>query len=118
MSKFTGRAYVSIPGFGRVPSEKGATLDIGGISKEPVKVDGAVLGFRDGDPEPAKISLSIHHKKGISVTQLRDFEGNIDFETDTDVSFKLITCVAENPPSMSGGMITVDYVAVRCEEQP
>lgn len=118
MSKFTGRAYVSIPGFGRVPSEKGATLEIGGITKEAVKIDGAIAGFRDGDAEPAKLSLSIHHKKGISLTQLRDFEGNIDFETDTAVSFKLIECVAENPPSLSGGMINVDYIAVRCEEQP
>ena len=117
MSKFTGRAYVSIPGFGRVPSEKGATLEVGGVSKEPVATDSGIVGFKDGDPVPAKVSLSIHHKKGLGVLALRDFEGNIDFETDTGVSFKLIECVAENPPSLSAGMISVDYLAVRCEEQ-
>lgn len=117
MSKFTGRAYVSIPGFGRVPSEKGATLEMGGITKEAVATDFGIEGFKDGDPQPAKVSISIHHKKGLSVTALRDFEGNIDFETDTGVSFKLIECVAESPPALSAGMISVDYLAVRCEEQ-
>lgn len=116
-TKFTGRSFINIPGFGRVPTEKGSTLDLGGFSKEAVLTDGGVAGFKDGDPVPGKVDMSIHHHKGISLELLRDFTGNIDFETDTGTSFKLVDCVRENPPTLSGGMISISFLSVRVEEQ-
>jgi len=115
--KFTGRAYINVPGFGRLPTEKGSTLELNGVTKEAVPTDSGIAGFRDGDPVPGKIELSVHHHKDISIQQLQDFTGNIDFETDTGVSFKAVDCVCENPLSLSGGMIPAVFLAVRVEEQ-
>ena len=116
-TKFTGRGYINIPTFGRVPSEKGSTLKLGGVTKEAVKTDSGVQGFREGEPVPASMEMSINHHANISVTALRDFVGNIDFETDTGVSFKLIGAECIEPPDLSGGMISITYEAIRCEEQ-
>ena len=116
MSGLTGRAFITLPGFGRIESEKGATLNIGGFTRETIIADTGVAGCTETPAVPS-IECSAIHRAGLSLKKLADLKNiNVDFETDSGGLWVLQNAWLTEPPSLSDGKIPLKFEGVRAEE--
>lgn len=116
MSKLTGRAYIDVPGFGRLSTNQGATLNPGGKNRSEVISDQAVEGFREALAAP-EVTCTVNHRSGVSLKQLGDItNANITFETDTGSVWVVRNAWAVEPTALSGGEISVRFMGRGCDE--
>lgn len=69
--------------FGTKP---GADIELGGFTKEPVFGSGVLAGATH-TPVPMKVSCVLVVKSDTDVEKIRNFEGQIDFETDVGIRY-------------------------------
>jgi hypothetical protein len=116
MTQVTGRAYISLSGV-RVASKEGATLDIGGTSKEGVAADHGVAGWQGSTAIPS-IECTLLHTDDSPVTleQIRDFSGNVTFQTDTNKTWILRDAWHKGIPKLtSKGEISAVFEGMTAE---
>lgn len=115
MSQLTGRVYVVINGQ-RLRSKEGATLDIGGVTREEGISDSGVDGFTEKSSVPV-IDCEINHSAAISLEQIHAFKNGVAiFRTDSGVQFTLRDAWSAVPPKLSKGGVTLQFKGVECIE--
>ena len=115
MSQLTGKAYIDVPGFGRLRSKSGAKLNTGGFSRGAKLSDNGVEGFTEEVVAPY-IECTIIHDGSLSITDLNNIrDANVTFQTDTGSAWVLTEAWIEGPTELSSGEVPVKFVGKRCE---
>jgi chloramphenicol 3-O-phosphotransferase len=114
MGQVTGRVFIALNGQ-RIRSKEGASLDVGGVTREPSVSDAGVDGFME-KIMPPKVDCKISHTANTSMAALQNFTGTLTFQTDTGRIFTLIEAWNANPPKLEKGEITLEFCAVECQE--
>lgn len=95
MASVFGKAVISIAGK-RYNTKEGASLDIGGISREPVMSDSGLAGSQE-KYEAGKIECTIIATGDVSVTEIQAIkDASVSFDCDNGKSF--ISADAFNGP--------------------
>jgi hypothetical protein len=116
MGLLVKKLYFDLPGFGRVHSMPGASLDIGGMQREWKKSDVGPAGYTE-DPVTASVEFKVQMMPGMSLRALGDLAGiNITVTTDGGDTYLLRDACVTNPPKLSGGEIDMRFEAAACEE--
>lgn len=111
----TGRVFISLGGK-RLRSKEGATLNIGGESREAVVGDDSVHGFTAKLNAPS-VDCAISHTADTSLKELQAItDTTLLFETDTGKTYTLSHAWVSNPPELSKGEVKLKFEAVSCEE--
>lgn len=115
MSQITGRAFVSLNGQ-RIRSKEGATLNTGGVRREPAVSDAGVDGYSEGIAVPG-VQCKINHTAQTDLKAIQDFrDGTLIFETDTGKVFTLKGAWCASPPTLSKGDVDLSFEAMECVE--
>jgi len=115
MSQVTGRATITVGTLGPQRSKNGATLDFGGVKRNPVTDDQGLAGYSEESVE-ATIDASFTHTAGMSVQAFADIKDeNINFEVDSGGVWMLQHAFIIEPPSLSGGELKCKFAGV-CKE--
>ncbi len=115
MSKLTGRAFIDVPGFGRLRSKSGAKINTGGHKRETKNGDVGVEGFTEEVVAPF-IECTILHNADLKINDLNAVNAeNITFETDTGSVWVLMEAWLEEPTELASGEVQVKFVGKRCE---
>jgi hypothetical protein len=117
MPQITGRATIRVDGQ-ELRSLGGATLSIGGASREAVVGGGKVHGYKEADEAPT-LECRIAHTKDLSLRQLGAIESaTVEFETDTGVQFLLRGAFTTGVPSLAeqDGAVELSMAALECDE--
>lgn len=86
MATVFGRAFITIAGK-RYNTKEGATLKVGGISREPVVGDSGLAGSQE-KIEAGQIDCTIIATNDVSVTDIQAIkDANISFDCDSGKSF-------------------------------
>ena len=113
---YTGRLIIRIDGQEH-PSMDGATLNIGGVNRSPVKGGGRVLNAFTEEDQETTLDFKLHHKKDLSLKAIGDLtDATVMFETDSGVQFVIRGAYTTEPPSLSDGKVDVKMAAVECDE--
>ena len=114
--QLTGKVFIDVPGFGRLRSKPGATLDIGGNKREAQMWDGGVAGFTETPVQPS-IECEVLHDASISLAQLAQIKNvQVSFQTDTGSGWVLQNAWLADPPTLSGGTIKLKFEGLRADE--
>jgi Phage tail tube protein len=114
--KFVKKLYFDLPGFGRVNAMEGGTLNVGGMTRETVKVDLGVVGFTEDHAEPS-IDFKVKMSPGLSLRALSDLSGvDVTVQTDGGDTYILGGAWTSEPVSLSGGEIDMKMAGIRCDE--
>ena len=99
-NRVTGRARVRIDGQ-LLETAGDTTLDPGGVMRESVPGDYESGAFRQGEPKPAKLDVSILSKASFSPTAFAAIENaTVSVEFDTGQSFIIRNAWSEGAPTM------------------
>ena len=116
MSKVVKKLYFDLPGFGRVHSKAGGTLNTGGVKREAVVADTGVVGFGE-EPAVPGVDFTLVMTKGLSIKALNDLTDiNVTVQTDCGDTYVLAEAWISEPCSISGGEIPVKMEGLRCDE--
>lgn len=115
MAKVIKRLYFDLPEFGRVHAMPGGELDVGGVRREAVISDVAVVGPSE-EPVPAAATFKIAMTPGLSLKRLHNFTGNVTVQTDGGDTYLLREAWSVEPPKLSGGEVDMNINAVASEE--
>jgi Phage tail tube protein len=99
-------------------TDKGATLDIGGVSREAVEGDFDASGFQEGT-KPSKLDYSAFIKPGTRVADLRNIDNaTVTFETDTGQTWMISGAYHAEPPviNQSDGKVSGSLMGPPAEE--
>jgi hypothetical protein len=110
----TGRVFISLAGQ-RIRSKEGASLDVGGLEKEPAMSDSGVDGSTS-KLTPPKVECKINHTDKTKIKDLQAFEGTLTFETDTGRVYTLVDAFCTKPPKLEKGEVSLEFSAVECLE--
>lgn len=112
----SGRAYIDFPGIGRVGSQKGATLTIASKKRDVRVSDVGVEGYTE-EEQPAKLTMQIQHRAGMSLLQFGDIvEQNISFATDVGSTWVVRGAWMADAPTLTDGLISLELMAMGCDE--
>lgn len=117
MSQRLGKARIKVGG-GLVDSLPGATLDLGGNTRNPVIGSNKVLGYAE-TPKEARLECQVSMGKGTSMQAFDTTDTTITFEADTGQVYSLANAWLVEPPKLTaseGGPISLVYAAERAEE--
>jgi len=115
-NQVTGKITISTASLGVIRSKPGATLDFGGVKRDPVEDDQGVAGYTETPVAPS-VDATFVHKGGISIKALADIvQEDISFETDTGSHFVVREAWCTEPPQLSAGEIKVKFVGTLCDE--
>jgi len=115
MSQYTGRVVISISGQ-RYRSKEGATLDMGGVAREPALSDSGVDGFVERFTQPV-VDFTLNHNGEISLSTLQAMKNEtLTYETDTGRIFTIREAWNATPPKMTKGEVTLQFMGVECVE--
>lgn len=115
MAQITGRVYISLNG-NRIRSKEGASLDIGGVKRDPQISDAGVDGFSESVTAPT-VDCRINHTADISLVDLHAFrDGNLTFETDTGRAFTISNAWSASPPKLDKGEVSLQFQGTECIE--
>jgi len=103
-NQIVGRATITIPGYGPLATEKGATLERGGIMGEGKAADNGRI-YRMDKVEPPKITCKVMATADVSASKLQFSGGTVLFETDTGQrwSIRNAFCMNSVPLDTSNG---------------
>ena len=114
-NQVTGRVFVQLDGL-RLRSKEGASLDTGGVERDPVNGDDGVHGFMEKTAVPA-VECTISHMADTDVTALnKTTNATLHFTTDTGVNFILSGAWLVKPCKLSKGEIPLTFNALTCTE--
>jgi hypothetical protein len=114
MAQVTGRVFISLNGQ-RIRSKEGASLETGGIEKEPAVSDAGVDGPTSKVVAP-KVECKINHTAKTKLSDIQAFSGTLTFETDTGRVYTLIEAWNAKPPKLEKGEVSLEFGAVECLE--
>lgn len=116
MAKAATRAFIDVPGFGRLESEKGATFNLGGFNRDPIITDGGVAGFDEEVVAPT-LSCTVVKKKGLSVAKLNSITDATVTVTLSDGSvYVMEQAWTTTAGEISNGRYSLAMSAIRAEE--
>ncbi len=114
-NKVHGLATITIGGK-RQATKEGATLNIGGIEREPVIGDGGVLGYTEKHV-PSTLECTVAYKDD---TKLKDYQAMVDetilFESDTGREYILRGAFLTNSPKIEKDGVPLSFSAIDCDE--
>ncbi|RMG60285.1 MAG: hypothetical protein D6717_00345 [Gammaproteobacteria bacterium] len=111
-----GRITISTASLGVIRSMPGATLDLGGVKREPVEDDQGTAGYKE-TPSTPKIEATFVKKGGVSARAIGDISNeDISFEGDDGSHYVLREAWCSEPPQLSAGEIKVTFAGIRCDE--
>jgi hypothetical protein len=112
MPRFVGRATITVDGV-ELLSMPGATIDIGGVKRNPIVTDAGVVGHA-AEPVPARVECQLSMDKDTRLAAQRDWEDvTVSFACDTGQRYVIASAFSENPPKVTakdGGQIPVALV--------
>lgn len=116
MPQVTGRVFISVGGR-RLRSKPDATLDIGGVRRDPVTSDSGVDGYTESTTAPA-VNCTISHMAGVSLADLAAIrDETMRFQTDTGIGYTIRGAWLAAPPTLGGGgEVTLAFNGVECIE--
>lgn len=113
--KYTGRITIRIDGQ-EYASNDGATLDPGGVVRNPVKGGGRVHGFSEQDEEP-KATASFPDHPDLSIKALDALtDATITFDTDTGKQYVIRGGYTVTPSKLNGTNIDTSWSGIDCDE--
>ena len=113
----TGKANIYVDGV-ELRTADDATLDPGGVKREPVKGSGKVHGYTEETVEP-KLECTVYHTADTSIDDIKAIsDATVIFQTDTGKRYVLTGAFVLEPPKLKtkGGELSVEFSAVTCEE--
>lgn len=117
MTQFLGRATLRMNGQ-VIETAKGASLDIGGVKRNPV-VAGRMIGWAE-ETVPAMIEAETSLMAGMSLEAIRDFRnGTAIFECDTGQRYVIADAFVTEAVTLKdgeGGNVTIRIAGLPAEE--
>jgi predicted transcriptional regulator len=111
----TGRVFISVNGK-RLRSKEGASLNIGGVSREAQVGDDSVHGYSEKLTAPS-VDCSTSHTADTSLKELQAItDATLVFETDTGKTYTLSHAWLSGQPELSKGEVKLKFEAMNCEE--
>lgn len=115
-SKYLGRVTVRVNGTVQ-DSKPGASLDIGGITRESVVTD-QDMGFTE-TPKPSRIECEIALKAGVTLADLAAFkDGSLMYECDTGQRYIIKDGYTAETISIASGSVKVVFMGKPAQEMP
>lgn len=113
--QLTGRVFITLNGQ-RIRSKDGASLDIGGVSREAAMSDSGVDGFTE-TTAPPQVECKVNHSADMALKDFQDFkDGTLVFETDTGKVFTIRSAWSAKPPRLVKGEVDLTFQGVECLE--
>jgi len=106
-NQVVGRAKISLGAIGEVATEKGATLDPGGVIGEPKPADNGRI-YRMDKVEASKLSCKIMATPDISSAQLKFNDATVLFEADTGQKWMIRNAFTSNTVPLDSSNGTYD----------
>lgn len=108
MAKVTGRVVFEVDGE-VLESEAGATINVGGVNREPVISEtGKVLSMESSVPATAE--CSILHMDSTDLVAIAALEGvTLNFKCDSGQMYTMKNAFLTEPPSLSGGKAALKW---------
>ena len=117
MPQFLGRATIRANGQ-VIETAKGASLDIGGVKRNPVVV-GRLVGYAE-ETVPAMVECETSLRPGMSLASLRNLTGaTIIFECDTGQRYVIADAFITDAPTLrdgEGGQVALKFAGPGAEE--
>ncbi len=111
-----GRVTISTASLGVLRSKPGATLNLGGVKRDPVVSDQGVAGYAETPVEPT-LEATFVKKAGVSAQALAAITNeDISFEGDDGSHYILRQAWCSEPPERTAGEIKVKFAAISCDE--
>lgn len=111
-----GRVTISTASLGVVRSKPGASLNLGGVKRDPVEDDQGVAGFTEATQAPT-LDATFVKKAGVSMQALAGITNeDISFEGDDGSHYVLREAWCAEPPELSNDGIKVKFAGTRCDE--
>ncbi len=103
-----GKVSISLPITGLLRSKPGASLDLGGVKRDPVVDDQGVAGYTEQPVSPS-IDATFIKKAGVSAATLAAIvQEDISFEGDDGAHYVLRDAWCAEPPSELDAMTADD----------
>jgi hypothetical protein len=117
MPQFLGRATIRANGT-VIETAKGASLDLGGVKRNPV-VTGRLVGYAE-ETVPAMVECETSLRSGQSLETLRNLTGaTIIFECDTGQRYAIADAFLTDAPTLrdgEGGQVSLKFAGPGAEE--
>jgi hypothetical protein len=117
MPQFLGRATIRANGQ-VIETAKGASLDLGGVKRNPV-ISGRLVGYAE-ETVPAMVECETSLRPGMTLATWRNLVGaTIIFEADTGQRYVIADAFITDPPTMKdgdGGNIVLKFAGPSAEE--
>lgn len=118
MTQRFGKAFIKVDG-ALLESMPGASLDVGGVTRNTVLGGNAVLGFAEA-PKQAVLQCQIAVGAGTSLADLRAIKSaTVTFECDTGQTYVIRNAWLVNPPVATdgeGGAVPLQFEGPPAEE--
>ena len=115
MAQQTGRAFITAAGK-RLASKPGAKMNMGGVERTAVILDGGVAGFQETVVAPY-VECVVSHDADTSLTGITAIkDATVLFETDTKRSYVLRNAWSAKPMELDKGDVSVRFEGMSCEE--
>jgi hypothetical protein len=101
MAKLFGRAFITIDGQ-LLETEVGASIDIGGVKREPKPGTHAADGYTES-LQPARIECKVRVDEDTSLEALNFAEATVLFELDTGQQYLVEGAYTLDPPKATAG---------------
>ncbi|WP_299733988.1 phage tail tube protein [uncultured Endozoicomonas sp.] len=116
MSKITGKAVIRVDGQ-ELRSLDGATLNVGGVTREAKQGSSKIWGYTE-KPTAPEMSCKVAHTADTDLIALGNItNATIDFETDTGDRYIIVDGWVVDPPSLdsSSGDVDLKFSGVECK---
>ncbi len=98
----TSRGFLDAGSLGRLPTKEGATVNFGGVKREPVMGDEGVLGYSEMFDGAPSIKVTIVHASTTDETAIGKFTGeNVTLNTNSGKSYTLMDAWVSEPLELS-----------------
>lgn len=116
MAKVTGIVYVKVDGE-LMRSEKGASLDVGGMKRTPIMAAGVLVGYQE-EAVPSEVEFKVAHTSSTKIRDMSDWvDKTLKFETDTGVHFLITNAFTADPVKLADGWATVKMQGDPAEQE-
>jgi hypothetical protein len=117
MPQFLGRATIRANGQ-VIETARGASLDLGGVRRNPVTV-GRLVGYAE-ETVPAMLECETALRPGVSLEFFRNLTGaTVIFECDTGQRYLIADAFTSEPPTLrdgEGGQVSIRMAGPGAEE--
>lgn len=116
MPQITGKAIIRVNGR-EWRTEDGATLDVGGVKRNPKTGGGKVHGYNEETVEP-KMECKVYHTKEDDLTEYgKIVDATVMFETDTGDAYVMREAFVLEPAKLEpkDGTVAITMSAILCE---